>query len=130
MKLFDFLAVPVVKQRFLVMINLSSLVAALEMAKIFASSFLHKVKSLEHLLPYLLKINVLVRFVFSVQLISLGQPISSSSITIRKKKRLVTANCQVVFLKGRFSSPAIRDGFMPPRKGRISSPDLWFCALD
>lgn len=38
MKLFDFLNIPVVKQRFLFMINLSSHVAALETAKIVASS--------------------------------------------------------------------------------------------
>lgn len=106
MKLFDFLAVPVIKQRFLVVINLSSLVAALETAEIFASSFLHKVKSLEHLLPYLLKINVLVQFVYSVQLISLGQPISSSSITIRKKKK--TGNSEL-------------SGSFPQRKILISS---------
>lgn len=40
------------------MINLSTLVAALETTEVFASSFLHKVKSLEHLLS--VKINVVV----------------------------------------------------------------------
>lgn len=45
------------------MINLSSLVAALETAETFASSFLHKVKLLEHLLP--VKINVLFQIVYS-----------------------------------------------------------------
>lgn len=45
------------------MINLSSLVAALETAEVLASSFLHKVKSLVHLLP--MKIHVVVQIACS-----------------------------------------------------------------
>lgn len=63
MNLFGFLSFPVIKQRFLIMINLSSLVAAVETAEVLASPFLHKVKSLEHLLP--MKINVVVQIACS-----------------------------------------------------------------
>lgn len=38
---FDFLSIPLVKQRFLIIIKLSSLVAALETAEGFASSFFY-----------------------------------------------------------------------------------------
>lgn len=73
MKLFDFLNIPVVKQRFLFMINLSSHVAALETAKIVASSsfFLGEVKALEHLLPR--RINVLVQIALLVKVVDFSK---------------------------------------------------------